>query len=358
MKKTVIELSIVIAAGLVLLGLVYYKKHHVVVAEAPMCSTDVMMCPDGTSIPRTGPNCEFALCKQELPYYLQATASTTTSSSSVVQSSTTKKETTPVATTFFGKVTNSATSLFKGLATTVKNDIASGIKETTQAGTSGSPSTHQATISPSTPPANSEVRYNVIDNQIVNASNTPIYTLPPSPPSNGGGGGSSTTTWETHPVNVIPIGQIPPVIGAIPVNGLPGKYYLSENSFGNIELCEFSNKVYILDTVTNTKTLMYEENSTMLPSEDPRSCSSEMYLLATESDKLILKYHTIGTNMTCDSTWSEPEKTWYLTVTHLENGTRRYVISPELYLKAQEMEAACRLNFGEATTTDPGTIGG
>jgi hypothetical protein len=80
-----------------------------------------------------------------------------------------------------------------------------------------------------------------------------------------------------------------------------------------------------------------------------------MYLLATDNEKLVMKYHTIGTNTVCDSTWSEPEKTWYLDVTHLEKGTKRYFISSTLYVKAEEAEAACRLQY-ESTSTMPAPV--
>jgi hypothetical protein len=63
-----------------------------------------------------------------------------------------------------------------------------------------------------------------------------------------------------------------------------------------------------------------------------------------------MKYHTLGTNMICDSTWSEPEKTWYLDVTKSENGTRRYYISGARYGEAEVKEAACRAIYDASTT--------
>ena len=121
---------------------------------------------------------------------------------------------------------------------------------------------------------------------------------------------------------------------------------MSENSFGpNQAECLFSNKIYIFDTTTNSKTLLYEENNSTLSKDDQRACNSEIYLLATDNEKLVLKYHTINTNMTCESTWSEPDKTWYLTVTSLANGMGRYYISPEKYGTAEAYEATCRENL-------------
>lgn len=94
---------------------------------------------------------------------------------------------------------------------------------------------------------------------------------------------------------------------------------------------------------------MYEENSESLSKDDPRACNNEMYLLATDQAKLIMKYHTINTNMTCESSWSEPEKTWYLNVTQLQNRTRRYVISNDLYTKAEDEETMCRSALNTTT---------
>jgi hypothetical protein len=102
---------------------------------------------------------------------------------------------------------------------------------------------------------------------------------------------------------------------------------------------------------------MYEENSNTIGASVARSCTSELYLLATEGEKLILKSHTVGTGTTCESTWSEPEQTWYLDVTHLEKGLRRYIISPTLYYKAEAQEKACRVPY-EASSTPQDALGG
>ena len=81
-------------------------------------------------------------------------------------------------------------------------------------------------------------RYFIEKNNIIDENNTVIYTIPSSSNSSSG--------WTTHIVDVIPVNNVAPIIGAIPVTGLPGKYYLSENSFGDIGSCQFSNKIYIL----------------------------------------------------------------------------------------------------------------
>jgi hypothetical protein len=88
---------------------------------------------------------------------------------------------------------------------------------------------------------------------------------------------------------------------------------------------------------------MYEENNTTLSQDDPRACNSEIFLLATEGSKLVLKYHTIGTNTLCDSTWSEPEKTFYLDVVKLKTeGMMKYSIPANLTTAAEQEEETCR----------------
>lgn len=153
----------------------------------------------------------------------------------------------------------------------------------------------------------------------------------------------SLTTLGNHRVNAIAVNpDAPPVVGGIPVVGTTGKYYVSKNSFGNRDACEFSNRIYILDTVANTATLLYEENSSTLSHDDPRACSSDLYLLATEDSKLVMKYHTLGTNQDCDSAWSEPNKTWYLDVTQIMLGMTPYYIPASLYEQSEQAETTCR----------------
>lgn len=320
------------------------------------------MCPDGTSVPRSGPHCEFAVCKQEIPSYMKEEPTSTNNSTSsetiapfnttsplaTIEKTTTKKTS---STNLFKKITGTASSLFQGTASNLGNTLSTGIIETkSTAPTPGQPQTPTTatnTTTQETLQSISEKRYNVVDNKILDEHNNIIYTLPATSAN------SSGSNLDTHVVNVIAVNHVAPVVGAIPVTGLPGKFYLSENSFGTVENCRFINKIYILDTIANTRTLLYEENNFTLSLDDPRACNNEMYLLATEDEKLILKYHTIGTNMVCDSTWSEPEKTWYLDVTKPENQTRRYVISPTLYSKAEESEAKCRADLETASTTTP-----
>jgi hypothetical protein len=343
MRKSVISIFVVSVGIAVVFGAVYvYRKNTTPIV--PLCPMDVMMCPDGSSVPRSGPKCEFGVCKQELPYYLQKETATGTAvtastvSTSSVTSSPKEPKTAPFPApkvSFVKKITIKVQTVFEKATEEIKRVVAEPLSNNQQA-------PQNNIISPTITIATTidETRYTVQNNNIINASGTVIYTLPPSTPSTG-----------THTVNVVPVSNVPPVIASVPVDGAPGKYYLSENTITSLENCEFSNKIYILDTIKNTRTLLYEENNTILPNDDPRACNNEMFLLATGGEKLILKYHTVGTNMVCDSTWSEPEKTWYLDVTHTENGTRHYLISPELYSQAEVLEATCRAQVETATTT-------
>lgn len=321
-KSLIIEIGAVVISAIILVSLVYFKKEKGV-ADITPCPTDAMMCPDGTSISRSGPDCEFGVCKQDLPVYIHQEEATTTGPL--------EREVPPTVLT---KITKTSSSLFTKIIKTLSNDVSSGIQESEQptpvqkeTQVVPSPITKQENISLN------ETRYIIKNNNLVDDAGNIIYGFPAQDTIPG---------METHLVNAVAVNDVSPVVGAIPVDGQAGKYYLSENSFGDIEKCEFSNKIYILDTLNNTRTLLYEENTLTLSSDDPRACSSEMYLLATDQNKLILKYHTIGTNSVCDSTWSEPEKTWSLDVTKSSEGTKRYYITPELYSQAENFETSCR----------------
>ena len=350
-RTTYIALGVVLVASFV--GFFVFKKYtakETLTTTIKPCTTDVMMCPNGTTIARSGPDCKFGICKQDnLPSYItpvtqetkttQAAEQAPSSSKSVAQKTTVSEPTTNL----FAKITNLATSFFSKSSNSAEQAVATGIKETSQA--TNNPATNSTANS--TPVVN-ENRYLVIrNNTLVDQNNNVVYVLPDSFLHSSG----TTVTMESHFVNAVEVNQVAPVVGAIPIDGQKGKYYLSENSFGDIKNCEFSNKIYILDTIAGTRTLFYEENSTTLDHNDPRACNSEIYLLATEGEKLILKYHTIGTNMVCDSTWSEPEKTWFLDVTKTEKGTRIYPISPTRYAEAEKYEASCREQLSAATST-------
>ncbi len=340
MRKTLISVAVVGVAIVAVSGAVYMNKKKQS-GLVPICPTDEMMCPDGTTVARKGAACEFGTCKQELQPYMSENVPTdevaTTSTTSLHMLPTTSVAREPqVTTNLFTKIKESASAVFKKTTASLGNDVATGLKETTPA-----PKTTVPVAANVPPPIVNEIRYIIENGKIITSEGVPVYTLPVFNNSSTG-----ETASTTHLVNVVP------VPGAIPVDGLPGKYYLSENYFSGNEECKFANRIYILDVKTNTRTLMHEENSTTLSADDPRSCNNEMYLLATETNKLILKYHTLDTNMTCDSTWSEPEKTWYLDIDQPETATKRYYIIPELYTKAEASEEACRALL-EATSSQP-----
>jgi hypothetical protein len=357
MKKTLIELSIVLVGAGILLGLIFYKNKKENVILVQMCPTDVMMCPDGSSVARSGTSCEFGVCKQELPSYLveksqeikknEISSTSPLSLSPQIAVKNKPLQTSPVTSNLFEKIRTQASSFFSSAAKSVSTSVVSGIETTsiiTQnkevvSATQASSLTQATSVSKQQ--TLNETRYKVEDGKIITSDNGIVYTIPKITSSSSASNGS----WTTTIVDVVPVNAVTPIIGAVPVDGLPGKYYLSENSFGSLENCEFSNKIYILDTVTGSRTLMFEENSSTLAKDDERSCNSEIYLLATEAEKLIMKYHTVGTNTVCDSTWSEPGKTWYLDVTKLSYGSKRYAIPAALYAQAEQEENVCRTQF-------------
>ena len=340
MRKTLISVAVVSVAIVAVSGAIYMNKKKQV-SLVPVCPTDEMMCPDGTTVARKGAACEFGTCKQELQPYMtekapSVTIATSTSSPQILPITPVAQEP-QITTNLFKKIKESASAIFKKTTTSLSNDVATGLKDTSTT----APKAAAPVVANVPPPLVNEIRYIIEKGKIITSEGVPVYTLPIFNNSSTG-----ETASTTHLVNVVP------VPGAIPVDGLPGKYYLSENYFSGNEECKFANRIYILDVRTNTRTLMHEENSTTLSSDDPRSCNNEMYLLATETNKLILKYHTLDTNMTCDSTWSEPEKTWYLSIDQPETATKRYYIIPELYTKAEASEEACRTLL-EATSSQP-----
>lgn len=362
-KKFILYFFIVIGVASIPGTFFALKKHftkNVPQKITQTCPQETKVCPDGTTVARVGTDCGFVMCpvedispsQIEMKEVTQAT-STETGSTSPVQIHTTPKVTqaTPVKTPTLvtpKKSSNPITTIVSMISATVNNfSVAFNIN---QSGNPNDANIPASTYIPSTnqenvvykplPPKNfAGEKYLVKDGNILSNDNKVIYTLPPEVINSVI---STNAGWTNHTINVVPVGTVPPLVNAIPITDLPGKYYLSENSFGNIEACEFSNKIFILDTYANTVQLMYEENSSTLKPEDPRACNSEIFLLATEANKLILKYHTIGTNTLCDSAWSEPNKTWYLTVDKLHEKMTIYPIPETLYFKSEDEEAACR----------------
>jgi hypothetical protein len=318
-----------------------------------VCDTDAKVCPDNTTVTRILPRCEFAACpisiqnEKELSTTTEVTAVPTPTIPSTQKELPQTKETVQAPVTFVSKIITAVTTVVSTI--TAPFSAAPAAQPMAQNSAAIPPSTYITSSSSQTvtsvyaplPPADfAGQKYLVEGNNILSNDNKVIYTIPAeiitqvSSPNEG---------WTSTTISVIPVGTVAPILNAIPVKDLPGKYYLSENSFGNIEACEFSNKIFILDTVANTVTLMYEENSSTLSHDDPRACNSEIFLLATEGSKLVIKYHTIGTNTLCDSAWSEPDKTFYLDVTKLQTqGMMRYDIPTHLTETAEQEEEACR----------------
>lgn len=330
------------------------------------CAEDTKICPDNSIVTRVSPSCDFAMCPSisiasTSPLTEENVSLATTSTATeithqepqTISKNTEETKTVTVTKTAINeKVVTSVISVLKNIVNTVTSPFIS----SNNIPTGGNP--HDATIPASTyitsssselqtsvykalPPSDfAGQKYLVKDNNILSNDNKVIYTIPPEVIS---AVSSPNTGWTNTTINVIPVGTVAPILNAIPIKDLPGKYYLSENSFGNIEACEFSNKIFILDTYTNTVTLMYEENNTTLSHDDPRACNSEIFLLATEDNNLILKYHTIGTDTLCDSAWSEPDKTFFLDVTKLRTeGMKHYTIPEGLSATAEQEEEACR----------------
>lgn len=343
-------------------GAVYVQKKRNAVT-ANQCPVDLMLCPDGSTIARSGPACEFGVCKEDRPSYMResATVSTTTPFETTISTSSlpgsVEKNTAPLGQatpsssaeeSTFKKAVTVTTTAAKQVASTIINNIPfvsnlvqnTPSQQTTESTTQNNQQEQASLVTPLTSSLN-ETRYEIKGNTIVDNNNNVIYILPAYTSSSG---------TETSAVNAVAVNAVAPIIGAIPVTGLPGKYYLSENTIGTNGGCIFSNRIYILDINTGVKVLMYEENNTTINENDPRACTSEIFLLATDREKLIVKYHTIGTEAICESSWSEPEKTWYIDVTKISEGMKRFYISPQQYYESEAKEAQCRALI-EATST-------
>jgi hypothetical protein len=172
-----------------------------------------------------------------------------------------------------------------------------------------------------------ETRYAIKDGNLVSYSggNTIFYTFPKNLLMQlnlgalGWGGGS-----------------------AVPIPNSSGKYYLSINNLSKYGKCEFSNKIFILDTRKNELTPFYEESDKTLKKDDFRACNKQMALIGTEGSSLIISYHTLETGGVCDSTWSNPEVIWYLNALAPAGGTQKYDIPVELYEKSKKEDVDCQ----------------
>lgn len=357
-KKFVYYLIAVILVGGIP-GITYLALNRISQTKSPSnkehtCTQVPKICPNGTRIYRTGLSCLFPDCPTEV-ITTKKNLNTTTSTSTQISTTTTisenliKQNVTPEVVkeneSIFSKIASSVSSAINSVTSSFSKN--SSVVSYSSTDNSTPPSTYVSSSSTSPykqlPPENfAGEKYIVKDGVILSTDNRLIYTIPQEVINNVS---SSQPGWTNTIINVVAVGAVAPVLpnNAIPIEDLPGKYYLSQNSFGNIQECEFSNKIFILDTIADTVTLMYEENNTTLAHDDPRACNSEIFLLKTEASNLILKYHTIGTNTLCDSAWSEPEKTFYLDVTKLRTeGMKKYSIPDNLSTGAEAEEEACR----------------
>ncbi|MEN9552108.1 MAG: hypothetical protein RI935_485 [Candidatus Parcubacteria bacterium] len=301
-----------------------------------------MICADGTTVGRVYPSCEFDICKDSIsPIITQQLESKPIDEASLLEQVATKtpkeilpkKERVPLSV---------APPKDNTLITVIEKTLGSFVSLFSQNNTPSSSTNNQTVPNSNNTPTKTynDERYSVNNGTIIDSNGNAVAALPPSSYTST----SSGSSWETHTVNAISVGSTTPVVDGVPVEGQVGKYYISENSFGNRELCEFSNRIYIFDSITNDKVLLYEENTSTLSQDDERACNSEIFLLATEEQKLIFKYHTINTNMICESTWSAPHNTWYLNVTTITSSSR-YPISNERYEDAETKELVCRSNL-------------
>lgn len=65
MKKIIIGIIIGLALAIVVFALLRIYRSDLAKKEiGPACTMEAMMCPDGTAVGRSGPNCEFAPCPQ------------------------------------------------------------------------------------------------------------------------------------------------------------------------------------------------------------------------------------------------------------------------------------------------------
>jgi len=70
MKKTIITIIITVVATLlveflVVIGLGIYKFNFISDDARVACTMEAKLCPDGSAVGRSGPNCEFAPCPGE-----------------------------------------------------------------------------------------------------------------------------------------------------------------------------------------------------------------------------------------------------------------------------------------------------
>ena len=63
MKKTYIIVSIIVIAGA---GLAVWLNKSNTNFQPTVCTMEAKLCPDGSTVGRTGPNCEFTACPEDV----------------------------------------------------------------------------------------------------------------------------------------------------------------------------------------------------------------------------------------------------------------------------------------------------
>ena len=64
-KLLFIFVALLLLAGLAFAGLLRWERNNTG-DDITFCTQDAMLCPDGSYVGRTGPNCEFAPCPGEI----------------------------------------------------------------------------------------------------------------------------------------------------------------------------------------------------------------------------------------------------------------------------------------------------
>ncbi len=59
MSNRILYIIIAIAVGVGIVATVINRQNATLAPDITMCTMDAMMCPDGSYVGRTGPNCEF-----------------------------------------------------------------------------------------------------------------------------------------------------------------------------------------------------------------------------------------------------------------------------------------------------------
>ncbi len=131
-------------------------------------------------------------------------------------------------------------------------------------------------------------------------------------------------------------------LSVVPVPGRPGVYYVGSSANERSEgWAGFSNRIYLMDLAKKEVTLLYEENDKNLSPKDYRADVKDILLLATQGNRLILRYHVIGTGGICDTLWDDTENVSYLDLSQIQEGTKKFEVPNVLSTEAKEKMEQC-----------------